>query len=247
MNESRYNILHYLALNIAKGLSLKEKISIAASSKLFNDFRANIDNNFLQSNKDIKKAFSWLAANKNNHIVCYNQKAYPQQLKEITSPPILLFCQGDTELLNTQQFAIVGSRGASKYGCIIANEFSRSLATIGITITSGLAAGIDSAAAIGTMAISGKTIAVLGTGIDISYPSKNNLIQKQISEQGLLVSEFLLGTPPKKHNFPQRNRIISGMSVGTCVVEAALASGSLITARYALEQNKEVFAVPGPI
>ncbi|ATC92876.1 DNA-processing protein DprA [Pseudoalteromonas tunicata] len=179
--------------------------------------------------------------------ICYDHPAYPPLLKEIVSAPLILFCRGDISLLQAPQLAIVGSRSATANGCHIASEFAYQLNEQGVTVTSGLAGGIDAAAHKGSLAASGKTIAVLGTGVDVIYPKRNKLLAMQIIERGLLVSEFLPGTKAHAANFPRRNRIISGLSYGTVVVEAELKSGSLITARYALEQNREVFAVPGSV
>lgn len=172
---------------------------------------------------------------------------YPTLLKHITDPPPLLFVQGDVSLLNAWQLAIVGSRNPSASGRESAYAFAEYLVAGQLIITSGLAMGIDAAAHQGALAGGGKTIAVVGTGLDRVYPAKHRDLAHQIVANGALVSEFPLGTPPKAENFPRRNRIISGMSLGTMVVEAAIRSGSLITARMAMEQGREVFAMPGSI
>lgn len=172
---------------------------------------------------------------------------YPALLKETARPPLLLFVRGDVELLNLPQIAIVGSRNASRSGLDSAREFARALAAGGFVVTSGLALGIDAAAHSGALE-QGKTIGVIGCGIDRCYPRRNESLYRQIEVSGgAVVSEFLLGTPPLAQNFPRRNRIISGMSTGVLVIEAALKSGSLITARQAMEENREVFAMPGSI
>lgn len=158
-----------------------------------------------------------------------------------------MFVQGDVTLLNAWQLAIVGSRNPSSSGRESAYAFAEYLASGDLIITSGLAMGIDAAAHQGALAGGGKTIAVVGTGLDRVYPAKHHDLAHQIVEKGALVSEFPLGTPPKAENFPRRNRIISGLSLGTMVVEAAIRSGSLITARMAMEQGREVFAMPGSI
>ncbi len=173
--------------------------------------------------------------------------SYPDLLKTIANPPTLLFVLGDVDILNFPQLAIVGSRNPSNLGTQTARAFSKALSQAGLGITSGLALGIDHASHLGALEAGGATIAVTGTGLDRVYPASNRQLAHQISEQGVLISEFPPGTPPKPANFPRRNRIISGLSVGTLVVEAALQSGSLITARTALEQNREVFAIPGSI
>lgn len=180
-------------------------------------------------------------------VISLADDRYPTLLKHITDPPPLLFVQGDVSLLNAWQLAIVGSRNPSASGRESAYAFAEYLASGELIITSGLAMGIDAAAHQGALAGGGKTIAVVGTGLDRVYPAKHRDLAHQIVTNGALVSEFPLGTPPKAENFPRRNRIISGMSLGTMVVEAAIRSGSLITARMAMEQGREVFAMPGSI
>lgn len=183
----------------------------------------------------------------NQQIISYFDENYPSQLKEIASPPLILFTKGNSALLHTPQIAIVGSRNFSITGQDNAYQFGYTLAQLEITITSGLALGIDSFSHKGALSAKGNTIGVLGTGIDYIYPKRNLALAKQISQQGLLVSEFLPNQTVRPEHFPQRNRIIAGLSLGTLVIEAALKSGSLITARYALEQNREVFAIPGSL
>lgn len=181
-------------------------------------------------------------------IIDTDNEYYPELLREIKRPPPVLYVAGDVAQLSFPQVAIVGSRNPTPSGRGSAFEFSKSLAVAGFTITSGLALGIDAAAHQGALACQGKTVAVLGTGIDQVYPQRNKQIADQIVQNGgALVSEFPLGTTALPANFPQRNRIISGLSYGTLVVEAATRSGSLITARYALQQNRELFAIPGSI
>lgn len=187
-------------------------------------------------------------------LLSINCPHYPALLKEIADPPALLYLLGNPQLLEKPQIAIVGSRRSSIQGQKNAYHFAKQLAQAGLTITSGLALGIDGAAHRGALAASarsavpkGTTIGVLGTGIDITYPRTHRALFAQLPEQGVIVSAFPLGTEPKPHHFPIRNRIISGLSLGTLVIEATLKSGSLITARCALEQNREVFALPGSI
>ncbi len=182
-----------------------------------------------------------------NHIITCTDPLYPVLLKEIIDPPPLLFIQGDVATLSRQQVAIVGSRNPSPDGAENTFAFARDLTRHGYAITSGLALGVDTAAHKGALASNGTTIAVMGTGPDHRYPKSNRMLAEKILQNGSLVTEFPLGTPPLAENFPRRNRIISGMSLGVLVTEAALRSGSLITARSALEQGREVFAIPGSI
>jgi DNA processing protein len=172
---------------------------------------------------------------------------YPPWLLQIADPPLLLYLQGRTELLTSPSLAIVGSRQPSAQGLDNARSFARTLSQQGWTIVSGLAAGIDGAAHEGALAGQASTVAVVGTGIDRAYPLSNRALAQRIAERGLIVSELALGTPPLAANFPQRNRLIAGLSRGTLVVEAALRSGSLITARLAAEAGREVMAVPGSV
>ena len=188
----------------------------------------------------------WLAQPE-NHVLTWNDQKYPPQLKEITYPPPVLFIKGNVELLSRPQIGMVGSRNPSAQGVKTAIEFAETLAAAGYVITSGMALGIDAASHQGALNINGQTIAVAGTGLDRVYPASHKLLATQIVEHGALISEFLPGTSAIAHNFPRRNRIISGLCVGLLVVEAAQQSGSLITARLALEQNREVFAIPGSI
>lgn len=172
---------------------------------------------------------------------------YPPLLREIIDPPLALHTRGDRSLFKSTAVAIVGSRRASPYGVNAATELTRQLVSAGLTIVSGRARGIDGAAHQSALASSGKTIAVLGTGIDIVYPRSHGKMFREIERDGLIVSEFAPGTPPFAENFPIRNRVISGLCAGTVIVEATSRSGSLITARMAAEQGREVFAVPGSI
>jgi len=182
-----------------------------------------------------------------NRIVTLADPHYPQQLLEVPDPPSLLYVKGDLDLLRRPALAIVGSRNASPQGVANAEAFARILSESGLTIISGLALGIDAAAHRGALAGCGSSIAVLGTGADIVYPARNRALAHELAERGTLLSEFPLGTRPLAGNFPRRNRIISGLALGCLVVEAAAESGSLITARLANEQGREVFAIPGSI
>ncbi len=183
----------------------------------------------------------------NNHLITIRHPLYPNRLREIHDPPPVLFITGDPEILSTPQLAMVGSRNPSASGKENAREFAYHLARSGITITSGMAIGIDGICHSSALEAGGLTIAVAGTGLDRVYPASQHQLAHDIAKQGALVSEFPPGTEVRPGNFPRRNRIISGLSLGTLVVEAAQKSGSLITARLASEQGREVFAIPGSI
>lgn len=181
-------------------------------------------------------------------LVAYFDPRYPPCLREINCPPPLLYVHGNPAVLNAPQVAVVGSRNSSRAGRHHAFDMAAGLAREGYTITSGLALGIDAQAHLGALAAKATTIAVIGSGIDHIYPKANQPLARDIiASGGCIVSEFPLGTTPQAKNFPRRNRIISGLSLGTLVVEAAIKSGSLITARYAVEQNREVFAMPSSV
>lgn len=191
-------------------------------------------------------AIEWLAA-EDHHLLHWHDARYPPLLLELAASPPVLFVAGNPAALMQPQLAIVGSRNATANGRANAREFADNLARVGFTITSGLAAGIDTAAHEGALAAQGCSIAVLGTGPDIVYPDSNSALAKRIQHSGALVSEFPPGTPVRREHFPRRNRIISGLSLGVLIVEAGMRSGSLITARYAGDFGREVFAIPGSI
>jgi DNA processing protein len=182
-----------------------------------------------------------------NHVVTLADAAYPRSLLEIPDPPVVLYVTGRLDLLNKPALAIVGSRHATPQGVATAKAFATALSDCGLTIASGMALGIDAAAHRGGLAGSARSLAIVATGLDIVYPARNRDLAHALAEAGALVSEFALGTPAIGANFPRRNRLISGIARGCLVVEAALNSGSLITARLANEQSREVFAVPGSI
>ena len=194
----------------------------------------------------VEAALAWLEQPR-NALVTLADASYPRLLLEIPDPPPVLYARGRLDLLQRPALAVVGSRNATAQGTANAEAFAKALSDSGLTIVSGLALGIDAAAHRGGLAGTGSTIAVLGTGIDVVYPRSNETLASQIADRGLLLSEFPLGTGALASNFPRRNRLISGLAQGCLVVEAALASGSLITARLAAEQGREVFAVPGSI
>ncbi|KGP64228.1 DNA-binding protein [Legionella norrlandica] len=195
----------------------------------------------------INADLNWLNSSENHHILTWDSPYYPKLLKEIADPPIVLYAKGQLSALEQPNLAIVGSRNSSITGNENAREFSKELAKYGITIVSGLALGIDAHAHLGCLEARGQTIAVLGTGIDCIYPRRHIKMAEQITENGLLLSEFPLKSPPIAGHFPLRNRIISGLSLCILVIEAAIKSGSLITARMAVEQNRDVLAIPGSI
>ena len=185
--------------------------------------------------------------NRGLDLITYEDPVYPPRLKEIHNPPPILWVDGTIKEQDQVAVAIVGSRGATDYGRETSARLAGELATAGVSVVSGMALGIDSAAHRGALAVGGRTLAVLGCGVDVLYPRPNKDLFERIPEQGGMISEFRLGTQPEPGNFPVRNRIISGLSLGVVVVEAGSKSGSLITARNALEQNREVFAVPGRV
>jgi len=191
-------------------------------------------------------ATAWLE-DPSNHVITLADADYPPQLLQIPDPPPLLYVKGRVELLSRPSIAVVGSRNATAQGTANAEAFARSLSDAGLTVVSGLALGIDAAAHRGGLAGAGASVAVLGTGADIVYPARNRALAQELAARGALVSEYPLGMRPLSGNFPRRNRLISGVALGCLVVEAAVDSGSLITARFAAEQGREVFAIPGSI
>lgn len=182
-----------------------------------------------------------------NHIISIADAYYPRALLNTADPPLLLYVKGRLDLLSTPALAVVGSRNATAQGKRNAESFARSASDVGLCVVSGMAQGIDTAAHIGGLQGEGSSIAVVGTGLDKVYPASNRELAHRLAQSGAIISEFPLGTPPLASNFPRRNRIISGLSLGCLVVEASVQSGSLITARMALEQGREVFAIPGSI
>ena len=195
----------------------------------------------------IRRDVDWLAASSQHHIIPYTHENYPALLLQAAAFPPVLFVRGNLSVLNEPQLAIVGSRNPTPHGIENARQFAYELANKQWVITSGLAIGIDGAAHEGALMAKGKTIAVAATGLDSIYPARHRVLAEKIIEQGAIVSEFVIGTKPHARHFPRRNRIISGLSKGVIVIEAAVKSGSLITAKYAAEQSREVFALPGSI
>lgn len=262
-HDSKSNIKYWLALKLVPRLAIHKKIALVETFGLAALFSLSDKTSVLTSanNLSVKQIFSfhqpdWLKINKiiqasdrcESHIVCFDDKCYPQLLKQIYDPPLVLFVQGNPLLLNEPQLAVVGSRSASAGGRDTAFLLCQQLAQQNIVVTSGLAIGIDAAAHRGALTQSTGTIAVVATGLDQVYPLRHlSLAQQIITSNGAVISEFLPGTQPRAGHFPKRNRIISGLSLGVLVVEAELKSGSLITARCALEQNRDVFAIPSSI
>ncbi len=195
---------------------------------------------------EVAAHLAWASAS-DHHVLTLADAGYPRQLLTIPDPPTLLFAKGRVELLARTGLAMVGARSATAQGMGNARAFAAALSGAGLAVVSGLALGIDAAAHEGALDGEGGTIAVIGTGADRIYPSRNQTLARRIAREGLILSEFPLGTAARRHHFPKRNRIIAGLSRGVLVVEAAVGSGSLITARLAAEQGREVFAIPGSI
>lgn len=213
-----------------------------------NGFGPSVAETFVRERSKIDPDQIWEEVKKKNiSVVAWDDPAYPYLLKEIYDPPPLLYFQGDLNVLQKSCLAIVGSRRHTVYGKEIAYKFAQKISNYDLTIVSGMARGIDTWAHRGVLDGGGKTAAVLGCGLDICYPAENRNLKKKILENGVVVSEFPPGVGPMPQHFPQRNRIISGLSLGTLVVEAGEKSGSLITAGFALDQGREVFAVPGAV
>lgn len=258
-NKDRSESHYWLALKLVPRLASQKKLTLVelfGVEQLFHPSQELSSLNLTQKQISAIRAPDWLRISNiidasqrcGSTIIPITDPRYPISLKQIFDPPLVLFVQGNIALLNQQQIAMVGSRDASINGRDHAFEFSQKLAQAGLVITSGLALGIDGAAHKGTLSVQGKTIAVVATGLDQVYPARHRLLAKSILDNdGAIVSEFAPGTPPKPGYFPKRNRIISGLSLGVLVVEATIKSGSLVTARCAIEQNREVFAIPSTI
>jgi DNA processing protein len=196
----------------------------------------------------VDRVLTWLTESHDHHILTLADPRYPSELLQMADPPLMLYVLGDVQALHhPRRLAIVGSRNPTPQGEANARQFAQALGQAGICVVSGLALGVDGAAHDGALLGGAPTVAVVGTGLDRVYPKRHLDLAHRIAEQGAIVSEYPLGTPPLPENFPQRNRIIAGLSQGTLVVEAAVKSGSLITARLAAEQGREVFAIPGSI
>lgn len=253
-------LIHWLALGRTPGIGPKHFAKLLEFfpdlSELFQQSRRALEqiklptlsiDHLLKPNwKKIEEDWQW-SQQANQAIITWNDADYPKLLKEIPSSPPILFIKGKLESINQPQIAIVGSRNPTLSGIENAGYFAEQLVKLGFTITSGLALGIDAASHKSALKAQGNTIAVMATGMNHIYPSQNRALAQEIIGNGALISEFPLGVSPLRENFPRRNRIISGLSLGILVVEAAERSGSLITAGYAAEQGREVFALPGGI
>ena len=197
---------------------------------------------------EVDRLQAWLGEDARRHVLTLGDALYPAELLQMADPPLMLYVQGDVQALHhPRRLAMVGSRNPTPQGEANAKQFAQALGEAGVCVVSGLALGVDGAAHEGALLAGASTIAVVGTGLDRVYPKRHLSLAHRIGAQGAIVSEYPLGTPPLAAHFPQRNRIIAGLSQGTLVVEAAVQSGSLITARLAAEQGREVFAIPGSI
>ncbi|KGQ71499.1 DNA repair protein Smf [Chelonobacter oris] len=235
-------------LRLLKKVALQDLLHYGAAELVHFGWNSQQIQRWLKPNRAyIDPVLAWQAQSAVNQVITIFDEDYPYLLKQIASAPLLLYLQGDRTLLNERQIALVGSRDCSDYGEYWSRYFAGELSRQGLVITSGMALGIDSYSHRAALDSGGKTIAVLGSGLNQLYPKRNRKLAQRIIDQGALVSEFMPDQPPLAENFPRRNRIISGLSLGTLVIEADIKSGSLITARYALEQNRDVFALPGAI
>lgn len=235
-------------LRLLQVFATPEQVLQATSSQLAPLLKPAVLQTILATREDpLPDSYAEWLSGEDNYLITLADPVYPQALLQDATPPSVLFAKGNLDVLNRPMVAIVGSRHATQPGVRHAEQFAEYLSHQGIAIVSGLAAGIDAAAHRGALRGSGGTVAVVGTGLDRVYPASNRDLAHQVAENGLILSEFPLGTPPLAANFPRRNRIITGLSLGCLVVEAALQSGSLISARVAAEQGREVFAIPGSI
>lgn len=252
-------LMYWLCLNAVEGLNAKTKLELitlfGGVSKVFEADKSSLlraglkPEHYSACHSDAVKQdvlqIMELCEKQNINILTLDHEDYPEMLKYINDPPLVLFVRGN--IPHSNAIAVVGSRRASGYGIETAVRLSSELASAGILVVSGMARGIDTAAHCGALNAGFKTVAVLGCGVDIPYPPENRDLMERIISYGAVISEYPPGTPPAGYHFPGRNRIISGMALGTVVIEAGIKSGSLITANYALDQGREVFAVPGDI
>jgi len=253
--------LHWLALHLVHGLGDRKAVQLMerfrGPQEVFRASRSELESMGLSGSvaQTIVSGCSFEAAVEQHSkmkalgvaAIPFRDSRYPPLLREIYDPPLMLFARGRIEILESPMIAIVGTRRPTPYGVAVADRFGRELANAGLTIVSGMARGVDTSAHRGALAEDGETIAVFGCGVDVIYPAENRKLAEEIAQKGLLLSEFPMGTPGHPQHFPVRNRIVSGMSLGVVVVEGAEYSGSAITARLAMDQGREVFAVPGNI
>ena len=232
----------YLALTTVKGMNAKKLHQCLTN----HETSKSLNSHHVEKQK-LQSMLNWQASATNHHLLTWLDEAFPKSLLNIDEPPMLLYAKGHLQSLSFSSIAIVGSRIASENGLNNAYRFSSKLSQEGLTIVSGLARGIDGQAHKAAVDIEHPTIAVLGCGINVIYPKQHEQLARQIQQNGLILSEYPLDAQPMPFHFPKRNRIIAGLSLGVLVIEASFKSGSLITARLALEQGKEVFALPGPI
>lgn len=258
MSDIRYWIALSMLQDVGPVSSRKLLSVFEAPERIFNaeiDALLSVEGIGINRAKNIKKFSSWEVVDMQTRVlekkgikaISLMEPSYPEMLKEIEDSPIVLYAKGDIQPQDRYAIAIVGSRKPTFYGTSVAESLSQELASMGFTIVSGMARGIDAISHKGAIRAGGRTIAVLGSGLDVPYPPENKGLMDKIGASGYIISEFPSGTPPDKENFPKRNRLISGLSLGVVVIEATSDSGSLITAGYALEQGREVFAVPGNI
>ncbi|NOQ90172.1 MAG: DNA-protecting protein DprA [Gammaproteobacteria bacterium] len=233
----------FSSVEAALNASRKQLASLAIKTDIVDALIAQHDT---EISSGVSADLEWCEQD-DHHIITLFDEHYPEQLKELADAPPVLYVRGDPDFLLQPQLAMVGTRNPTAVGRNTAKEFAHHLSDVGVTITSGLASGIDGASHEGALAGLAGTVAVVAHGLDIVYPARHQKLAQRICEKGAVISEMPIGTQPQRGLFPRRNRLISAISLGTLVVEAALKSGSLITARLALEQNKEVFAIPGSI
>ena len=258
---TREEELHWLALKLVPGLGTRRSVQLVerfrSPEAVFRASRADLEACGLSGSvaQSIASGCTFDDAVEQQQklmgcgavLIPFQDARYPARLREIFDPPLALFARGRIELLGTLMLGVVGTRRPTPYGIAATERLAADLAQAGLTIASGMARGIDTAAHKSVLAAGGNTVAVFGCGVDMLYPAENRALRDELAEKGLLVSEFPMGTPAYPQNFPVRNRIISGMSVGVLIIEGAQYSGSAITARMALEQQREVFSVPGNI
>jgi DNA processing protein len=258
MSDIRYSIALSMLPDIGPVGARKLLSVLGTPERIFNsefDALLAVEGIGINRARNIKEFSSWKDVEKQIKVlekseikaVSFDDTSYPEMLREIEDAPVVVYIKGDIQPQDRYAIAVVGSRKPTHYGTSVAEKISEELASMGFTIVSGMARGIDALSHTGAIRAGGRTIAVLGSGLDVPYPPENKMLMDKIAGSGCVMSEFPPGTLPEKENFPRRNRLISGLSLGVLVIEATSDSGSLITARYALEQGREVFAVPGSI